>query len=275
MMAAQIDTATRFIKERTGVVPDIALILGSGLGDLAVEIDGVAIPYGDIPGFPVSTAPQHNGVLHIGTLHGKPVVAMQGRVHMYEGYGAGEVGFPVHVMASLGATTLMVTNAAGGLNPAYGAGDIMAFEDHLSLPGLAGADPLRGSNDETLGPRFPSLNKAYDSALLSLAETSAEAAGVVLRRGTYAFAVGPSLETPAEVRALRLLGGDAVGMSSVPEVIVARHRGLRVLALSAICNMAVAAVDDDHVTSAEEVYAAIETIRPRLNALIVNIFDQL
>jgi len=269
------ESAEAYIRERTDIVPDTALILGSGLGGLADEIHGISIPYGDIPGFPVSTAPSHAGVLHIGQLAGRSVVAMSGRVHMYEGYSAGDVAFPVHVMAGLGAKTLVVTNASGGLSPGYAAGDLMILEDHLSLPGLAGADPTRGAHDPSLGPRFTSLNEAYDRALAALALARATALKVNAHRGTYGFVVGPALETPAEVRALRMLGCDAVGMSTVPEVIAARQRGLDVLAISAICNIAVDSVDSEHVTTAEEVFEALTTTAPTLQHLVTDILKHM
>lgn len=274
-LSQKLAEATAFIRQKRSALPEIALILGSGLGDIAEAIEGISIPYADIPGFPVSTAPEHAGCLRIGMLFGKPVIAMQGRVHMYEGYSAAEVAFPVHVMAALSAQKLIVTNASGGLNPAYSAGDIVLIEDHLSLANLSGADPMRGPNDTNLGPRFLSQNGAYSKQLLDLAAKAGAEQGEQLRRGTYGFVVGPSLETPAEVRALRTLGCDLVGMSTVPEVMAARYHGLEVLVLSAVCNMAVDSVDDPHVTSAEEVYNAVAAIRPRLEGVLETIFTKL
>ncbi len=274
-LSQKIAKSVRAVLQLSDLVPETALILGSGMGGVADAIEGVAIPYADIPGFPVSTAPEHVGHLKIGHLEGKLVIAMQGRVHMYEGYTSAEVAYPVHVMAALGAKTLITTNAAGGLNPAYEAGDMVLVEDHLSLAGLAGADPLRGPNEDKLGPRFLSLNGAYAKRLLELAETVGGDLGEALSRGVYGFAIGPSLETPAEVRVLRTLGADLVGMSTVPEVIAARYNRLDVLAISAVCNMAVMSVDDLHVTSAEEVYAAVEQIRPRLQKLLTGLIQKL
>ncbi|MEM9667314.1 MAG: purine-nucleoside phosphorylase [Pseudomonadota bacterium] len=274
-LKSKIDQAVAFVSAQMKFAPTIGLILGSGLGGLVEQIDGVAIPYRDIPGFPVSTAPSHAGVLHIGKLLGQRIVAMQGRVHMYEGYSARDVAFPVHVMASLGAGTLLVSNASGGLNSDYAAGDIMLIEDHLSLPGLAGADPTRGPHHEELGPRYTSLNGTYDKALLEIAEKAAVALDCRTRRGVYGFVVGPALETPAEVRALRMLGCDAVGMSTAPEVIVARQRGLRVLGISAICNIAVSDVHDPHITSAEEVFDALTSAAPNLHKLVETVLIEL
>ena len=273
-MLSKIDKAVDFVRERVDVVPDVCLVLGSGLGVLADEIVGQQIPYADIPGFPQSTAPTHKGTLHIGTLAGRNVVAMQGRVHLYEGYQPSEVVFPMRVMASLGAKQAILTNAAGGLDPSFEVGDLVAIEDHLSLANLAGADPLRGPNDDRVGPRFVSMNGAYDKGLIAAAEKVADSADLTLRKGTYAFVAGPSFETPAEVRLLQSLNCHLVGMSTVPEVIAARHHGLQVLAISAVTNIAVNSVQDAHITNEEEVWDAVIEIQPRLRSLVCGVLSQ-
>ena len=220
--------------------PSVALILGSGLGDVANEIrDATAIPYSEIPHFARSTVVGHAGRLLLGLLEDVPVVVMQGRFHFYEGYSPQVLTFPVRVMHMLGAQKLIVTNAAGGVNPAYKAGHFMLIRDHISFPGLAGANPLMGPNDERLGARFPALAKAYDPHLRALARAvAAQWPEITLHEGVYTMVAGPSYETGAELKALRVLGTDAVGMSTAPEVIVARHMGMQVLGLSLITNSA-------------------------------------
>lgn len=251
--------------------PEIALVLGSGLGPLADRIDGVRIPYGDIPGFPVTTAPGHAGVLCLGQLFGRTVVAMQGRVHMYEGHSAADVVFPARVMAALGAGTAVFTNAAGGIGPGMAVGDLVLVEDHLSLAVAAGHDPTRGPQEDALGPRFTSLNKAYDPELLVLAQRILPG----LRRAVYAHNVGPSFEPPALIRFFAAMGCGLVGMSTVPEVIAARQAGQRVLALSAVTNIAVSDVADPHVTSEAEVWEAVKIVQPRLLALMERLIPAL
>ena len=224
------------VRARTARVPDVALILGSGLGGYADSLEeAVAIPYDEIPHFHASTVKGHAGRLIVGTRFGLDVVAMQGRVHAYEGLGMHEVVHPLRTMWQLGARTLIVTNAAGGVNPAFRPADLMLISDHLNL---TGSSPLVGANDERFGPRFPDMTEAYDPALRRLARTQAERLGVTLRDGVYAGMLGPAYETPAEVRMAAALGGDAVGMSTVPEVIAARHLGMRVLGISCITNVA-------------------------------------
>lgn len=263
-MDEPLPAAVDFIRRHTALRPRVALVLGSGLGALAAELDGPALPFTSIPGFPAATAPGHAGALRIGRLFGRDCVVLQGRVHLYEGYSPQQVVFPVRVMAALGAQALVLTNAAGALNPAYAVGDLVAIEDHLSLPVAAGLDPLRGPNDPAAGPRFVSMNQAYDPALRTLAQRL----GGGLARGVYAHVAGPSFEPPALIRLLRLAGCDLVGMSTVPEVIAARHAGLRVCAVSAVTNIAVATVDDTHVTSEQEVWDAVALLQPRLRALM-------
>jgi len=231
-----MEEARAAVAARGGVSPKIGLILGSGLGDLADQVEGaVRIPYGEIPNFPVSTVPGHAGQLVIGRLEGQPVVAMQGRVHFYEGYTMEQVTFPVRVMRALGVETLIVTCAAGGLNPSFSAGDLMLIIDHINM---MGQDPLRGPNADELGPRFPAMVDAYSPELRRLALDVAAEMGITLRQGVYSPISGPCYNTSAELRMLQRLGSDAVGMSTVPEVVVARHMGLRVLGLACITDMA-------------------------------------
>ncbi|WP_347312276.1 purine-nucleoside phosphorylase [Defluviimonas sp. SAOS-178_SWC] len=263
MLRSRMDKAVAFIRERTDLRPDIALVLGSGLGPLAGQVDGIAIPYAEIADFPASTAPGHQGRLILGRLFGRDCVVMQGRVHLYEGYSPQEVVFPVCVMAALGARTIVLTNAAGGMNPNYAVGDLVVIEDHLSLAVASGLDPLFGPNDPDLGPRFVSMNHAYDPALVALAERIGG-----LRRGTYAHVVGPSFEPPALIRLLKSAGCDLVGMSTVPEVIMARYMDLRVLAISAVTNIAVSSVADPHVTTEAEVWEAAKVAQPKLLTLM-------
>jgi purine-nucleoside phosphorylase len=253
----------------------VALILGSGLGDLADEIRApVVIPYADIPFFPVSTVVGHAGQLVIGDLEGVPVAAMRGRVHFYEGYSLREVTFPVRVLRQLGAEVLVVTNAAGGLNESFQTGDLMLLSDHLNIMGMAGHNPLVGPDEPELGVRFLDMLSAYDPRLRELARGVAQQYGFELREGIYAMVAGPSFETLAEIRFLQRAGADAVGMSTIPEVLVARHGGMRVLGLSAITDMA---VGKDAVTeiSHAEVLAAAEAIKPRLTAVVKGVLRSL
>ncbi|HET9948639.1 MAG TPA: purine-nucleoside phosphorylase [Longimicrobiales bacterium] len=229
---ARLSAAVAAIRARTTVVPEVAIILGTGLGALAGEIDvETAIPYEEIPHFPLSTVETHTGRLLFGRLGGRSVAAMQGRFHRYEGYSLQEVTFPVRVLRLLGAETLLVSNAAGGMNPLWDPGDLVLIDDHINL---LGENPLTGPNLDELGPRFPDMSEPYDRELQVLAEAVALELGIPLRRGVYVAVAGPNLETRAEYRMLRGLGADVVGMSTVPEVIVARHAGMRVLGVSII-----------------------------------------
>ena len=228
--------AARVIRSRISVQPRLALVLGSGLGDFGDElVDAVGIPYAEIPGFPTSTVAGHAGRLVIGTVEEVPVVAMQGRVHFYEGYSLEQVTFPVRVFKLLGINTLLLTNAAGGIDVQLSQGALMLINDHLNL---MAASPLRGANDDRFGPRFPDMTEVYSRELQEVAIEEARALGVELRRGVYAALAGPSYETPAEIHMLRGFGADAVGMSTVPEAIVARQMGMEVVGISCITNMA-------------------------------------
>lgn len=263
--------AVEAIRARTTVRPSVALILGSGLGVIGDEVtNAAAVPYEAIPGFPVSTVEGHAGRLVIGSLGGVDVVVMQGRFHYYEGYTMAEVAFPVRVMQHLGAGTLVVTNAAGGVNETFTPGDLMVITDHIKF---FDASPLRGANDEAVGPRFNDMSRAYTPELRTVAHECARDAGFTLREGVYAHMAGPSFETPAEIRMLRVLGADAVGMSTVPEVITAAHAGMRVLGISAISNMAAGILDQplDH----QEVLETGRQVRDRFSALVQAIVGRL
>lgn len=260
----QIDRAAGFVRARAAVTPKLAIILGSGLGALAEHIErDAAIPYGEIPGFPRSTVEGHAGRLILGRLDGKPVVAMQGRVHFYEGYSLAEVVFPVRVMKTLGAGVLLVSNAAGGINRQWHPGDLMIIADHINF---MGSNPLLGPNDPDVGPRFPDMSRAYDPELITLAERAALAEGVPIRKGVYLGVHGPSYETPAELRMLGRWGADAVGMSTVPEVIAARHMGMRVLGITAITDMATG--EQVLPVAHEDVIAAAKELEPKFIRLV-------
>ncbi len=260
--------AAAVISERATVQPKVGLILGSGLNRLAESVaDAVIIPYKDIPNYPVSTVQGHEGQLVLGMLEGQPVMVMQGRGHFYEGYSITRVGFPVRVMLALGVQTLIVTNAAGGLNLGYHPGDVMIIRDHINLFGMAGQNPLYGPNIEELGPRFPSMNEAYSPALRAIARDIAHQAGIPVHEGVYICLAGPSFETPADVRFLRLIGADAVGMSTVPEVVVARHGGMQVLGLSGVSN-ALMGEEGAPPPNHEEVLEAGKILVPRLETII-------
>jgi purine-nucleoside phosphorylase len=266
----QIQEAKAYIEQQTDIRPEIGLILGSGLGVLADEIeDAVKIPYEMIPHFPVSTVEGHAGQLVIGKLSGKNVVAMQGRFHYYEGYSQQEVVFPVYVMNFLGVTTLIATNAAGGMNPSFQPGDLMIITDHLNM---TGDNPLIGPNIPELGPRFPDMSRAYDPELVQLAEKVAKRLDVRVQKGVYAGVSGPTYLTPAELIMLRNLGGSAVGMSTVPEVIAANHAGLRVLGISCITDMAIG--EELEPLTHEQVVEVANRTRPRFIRLVKGIIEE-
>jgi len=272
----QYEAAAEFVRSKSSAEPKIGLILGSGLNALADAVRNAdVIPYPEIPHFPKPTVEGHVGQLVMGTLEDTQVMIMQGRVHFYEGYPMSQVVFPVRVMQVMGIETLIVTNAAGGLDPAFQPGDLMLITDHLNLVGMGGSNPLFGPNDPSLGPRFPDMSQAYDPKLARMAVQVAQQHDIPLRQGIYAGLAGPSFETPAEIRFLRIIGADAVGMSTVAEVTVARHGGIRVLGVSGISNVALAEPDADHETSHEEVLAAGQQIVPRLTALIRGVLAKL
>lgn len=270
----QIDRIAAIIRSRIISAPQVGLILGSGLGEMAESIDGaVHIPFAELPSWPVSTVPGHHGRLVIGTLEGKNILVMQGRAHYYEGYSIALIGLPVRVMQRLGIHTLIVTNAAGAVNPDYVPGDLMLISDHLNLLGMAGLSPLRGPNLDEFGPRFPDMSQAYDPELRRLAHQVAAEKRTPLHEGVYVCLAGPSFETPADLRFLRMIGADAVGMSTVPEVTIARHGDLRVLGISGISNKA--NLDGNTITSHEEVLEAGKMIVPKLETLIRGVLRHL
>lgn len=268
------------IQKRSFPAPRAGVITGSGLEALADSVsDPTIIPYEEIPHFPRTTVAGHPGRLVLGILEESPVAVLQGRVHFYEGYALDALTLPVRVVQTLGARLVIVTNAAGGLNEGFQAGDLMLIRDHIFFPGLAGHSPLRGSNDERLGPRFPAMGGAYDPRLGALAQEVAQEEGISLQEGVYAMLGGPTFETPAEIRLLKTLGADAVGMSTAPEVVVARHGGMRVLGFSVITNMA---LEEEPPTSEEgvaeyhqEVLEAGARATPRLEALIRGVLRRL
>jgi len=267
----RVREAAAFVRERTRVQPRLAVILGSGLGALADAVERDAtIPYREIPHFPVSTAAGHAGNLVLGLLEGRPAVVMQGRVHFYEGYSMGEVIFPVRVMRELGAGVLLVSNAAGGLNREWRAGDLMVITDHINF---MGTNPLIGPHEEAFGARFPDMARPYDPELVSLAERVALEERILLRRGVYVAVSGPSYETAAELRMLARWGADAVGMSTVPEVIAARQMGMRVLGFSAITDMATGEVVEP--VTHEAVLAVARELEPRFVRLVRRIVARL
>jgi purine-nucleoside phosphorylase len=249
------------------------MVLGSGLGGLADELaEAVVISYDEIPGFPRSTVPGHRSELAIGRLSGQAVAVLRGRFHFYEGYSMGQVTFPIRVLRALGCDTLILTNAAGGLRSDWAVGDLMRIADHIFLPGIAGHHPLRGENDERLGPRFPAMLGVYDAELGRLAHAKAQEQGTTLRDGVYLMLSGPSFESGAEMRMLRAWGADAVGMSTAPEAIVARHAGMRTLGISLITNLA---LPDGAPANHEEVLEAGEAAKPKFAALLKAILARL
>ena len=267
----QIDRAVSVVRERVSLAPQVAIILGSGLGALAGEVRADAVvPYAEIPGFPRSTVEGHAGNLLVGRLEGRAVAVMQGRAHFYEGYSLADVVFPVRVIRALGARVLLVSNAAGGINRLWSSGDLMIIADHINF---MGSNPLMGPNDPDLGPRFPDMSQAYDPDLIALAERAALAEGIAIRKGVYAGVHGPSYETPAELRMLRGWGADAVGMSTVPEVIAARHMGMRVLGITAITDMATG--EQIKTVTHEDVMAVAREIEPKFIRLVKRIVREM
>jgi purine-nucleoside phosphorylase len=270
----QIDQVAGAIRSQITDLPQVGIILGSGLGGLAnAPKQASAIPYNQLPDWPVSTVVGHAGRLIFGDLEGCQVMMMQGRAHYYEGYSMAQVGLPVRVMQRLGVKILIVTNAAGAVNPAYNPGELMLITDHIDLIGMAGLNSLRGPNLDELGPRFPDMSRAYDRALCDLARRVAQENRLTLHEGVYCSLAGPSFETPADLRFLRAIGTDAVGMSTVPEVTVARHGGTRVLGISGISNKS--NLDGNTVTTHEEVLEAGQKLVPQLEILVGGILRHL
>ncbi len=267
----KVAEAVRAIRARTELAPDVAVILGTGLGGVAEQLEGAArIPYEAIPGFPRATVETHAGRLLLGTLERRKLVVMQGRFHRYEGYSLQQIGFPVRVMKALGARILVVSNVSGGMHPLWSRGDLVLIADHINL---LGDNPLVGPNDDADGPRFPDLSTAYDPELRALARAGAVEQRLVLREGVYAAVPGPNLETRAEYRMLRAIGADVVGMSTVPEVIVAVHQGMRVLGLSIITDLCLP--DALEPASVERIIAVARAAEPKLTALVRAVLGRL
>jgi purine-nucleoside phosphorylase len=267
----QVQTAAGAVRRQSALVPEVGIILGTGLGGLAREIAvEAAVSYEQIPGFPLSTVETHAGKLLLGRLGGRPVVAMQGRFHRYEGYDLQQVTFPVRVLHALGARTLVVSNACGGMNPLWGPGDLVLLSDHINL---LGDNPLVGPNDERLGPRFPDMSAPYDPDLRALARAAALELGIVLREGVYVAVPGPNLETRAEYRMLRAVGADVVGMSTVPEVIVANHQGMRTVGISIITDQCLP--DALEPGDIGRIIATAMRAEPQLTRLITTLVERL
>ena len=276
LTSREVREAADYVRGQTGHHPQVGIILGSGLSPVAQEVkDSDTIPYPEIPHFPVTTIEGHAGQLVIGQLAGQDVVLIQGRTHHYEGYPAQRITLPVRVVQMLGIHTLFVTNSAGGLNSDFQPGDLMLITDHINLGGMAGLNPLRGPNLDEFGPRFPDMSQAYDPALRATARSVADRMGLTLREGVYVYLAGPSFETPAEIRFLRAIGGDAVGMSTAPEVTVARHGGTRVMGISGITNIAITDPTPEKQTTHEEVLETGKIIVPRLTELIKGVLANL
>ncbi len=268
--------AADFVLKHTAIKPRIGIILGSGLGDFADSVTGAdVIPYQDIPNWPVSSVKGHAGQLHIGWLENQPVIVMRGRTHFYEGYPMSQITLPVRVMQLMGVELLMLTNAAGGINKSFTPGDLMLITDQINFIGMAGANPLIGPNDESLGPRFPDMSKIFDRDIRKIAVSIANENGIPLHQGVYAGLAGPSFESPAEVRFLRAAGVDAVGMSTTPEAITARHGGLKVMGVSSIANIAIDDPDSNAITTHEEVLEAGRIAIPRLITLLRGVLQKL
>ena len=269
----RINNATDFVKVGIGGrVPEVGIVLGSGLGKLADKIsDAVTIPYRDIPGFPVSTAIGHKGNFICGTLGGKPVMAMQGRFHYYEGYPMESVVLPIRVMIKLGIRRLFVSNAAGGVNFGFKVGDLMIIRDHINLL----PNPLVGKNLDEFGPRFPDMTRPYDPALMAKAEEIASSLGIEVKKGVYLAGTGPSYETPSEYKYFRLIGADAVGMSTIPEVIAARHASIPVFGMSVITNEAHDDYPEDYENNGDDVVAAANAAADRMSLLFGKLIESL
>jgi purine-nucleoside phosphorylase len=267
----KIVDATDYISGQSNIRPAVGIILGSGLGGLVTDIaDRVEIPYGDIPHFPVSTVEGHHGRLILGRMQGRPVVAMAGRFHYYEGFPMQQVTFPIRVMKALGIHTLLISNAAGGMNAAFSVGDLMIIRDHINLQP---EHPLRGPNDDTLGPRFPDMSEPYSKTLIAEAKKIAAAANIDVHTGVYVGVQGPTFETRAEYKFMHIIGGDAVGMSTVPEVIVAVHAGLKVFAMSVITDIGIR--EEENVITHEEVLQAASAAEPKLTRIFRELIQQL
>lgn len=270
-MWRKINETVNFIQKKTSFKPEIGIILGTGLGGLVNEIDiKNEFSYEEIPNFPISTVKGHQGKLILGVLGKKNIIAMQGRFHYYEGYSMQELSFPVRVMKFLGIKTLVVSNASGGMNPKFNVGDIMLINDHINL---MADNPLIGKNDDRLGPRFPDMHETYDKQLLKKAKDIAQSLNITIQEGVYAAVSGPCFETPAEYKYIHIIGGDAVGMSTVPEIIVAKHMGLRCFAMSVITDLGV--TGQICTVSHEEVMEAAKASEPKMTAILKSLLKDL
>lgn len=270
-LVCKINEARDYILKKVDFVPEIALILGSGLGDMAEKAeDKIAIEYKEIPNFPVSTVQGHKGRLVFGSMKGRKVVFMQGRFHYYEGYKMEEVVFPVWVFNALGVKKLIVTNAAGGVNTSFSPGDLMIIRDHINY---TNNNPLIGPNIEAFGPRFPDMSAAYSKELINVVKTSAASNGINIQEGTYIYLTGPSYETPAEIRAFRILGADAVGMSTVPEVVASNHCGIKTVGISCITNMAAGILNQP--LNHREVMETAEKVKENFSKLIKSVVESI
>lgn len=264
MSEARLDRALASLRKQTDRTADIAIVLGSGLGDYADRMDGDRVSYADIDGFPASTAPNHKGILHIGEMQGRKVVILQGRLHLYEGHSPQDAAFPVEVAHALGAKAVILTNVSGSLNPDYDTGEIIALSDHIYLPGLTGQGALVGRQDTGKSP-FVNLTRTYDAELLALADKSPLGP---IKRGIYACLAGPHFETPAEGRMLRMLGADMVGMSTIHEAVMARYLEMKVLGLSLIVNPVVTDIEAQGIVDEDEIWAAVKSAQPRFAQLL-------
>lgn len=275
-LTSKIHEAAGFVRGRSAARWDVLMTLGSGLGAVAEMLkDALHISYGDIPHFASSAVASHAGRFVIGNLYGLRIAIMQGRVHFYEGHPMWQVTLPVRVARAMGAHTFVVTNAAGGINRAFGVADLMLINDHINFLGMAGQNPLMGPNDESLGPRFPEMTVAYDAQLRGWAREIAKQKGITLREGVYFGLSGPFFESPAELRFLRGIGADAVGMSTVNEVLAARHGGMRVLGFSGITNVARLSEDEGEPPTHDEVMAAAPKLAPKLQAILLGVLERL
>ncbi|HVT05637.1 MAG TPA: purine-nucleoside phosphorylase [Thermoanaerobaculia bacterium] len=270
-MLQKLNEAVSFIRAKSTVRPEVGVILGSGLGNIVKSIDAeVVVPYSDIPNAPLSSVVGHSGKLILGRVSGRPVAIMQGRVHYYEGYGMEEVLFLARLLGRLGVESAIVTNAAGGVNTSFSAGDLMLISDHINL---IGANPLRGKNYDDLGPRFPDMSEAYPASLRALGREVAKEVGIEVREGVYLAVSGPSYETPAEIRAFRTLGADAVGMSTIPEVVSFSHMGIPVLGISCITNMASGILPQK--LSHDEVIETTRRVQKEFTALVLGLLSKM
>lgn len=267
LLKQHLDESVRAIATRTSIKAKVGIVLGTGLGALGKEVEAeLRMPFSRIPHMANSSVQSHSGEFVAGTLNGTPVYVLEGRLHFYEGHRLSDIVYPVRLLHALGCEVLVLSNAAGGLNPAWSLGDLMVIDDHINLPGLAGVNPLVGPNDDALGPRFPDMSRPYDPALIKAAHKAAEETGLKLREGVYVMVTGPNLETRAEYRMLRNLGADVVGMSTVPEVVAARHLGMRVVAFSIVTDLCIPETLEE--ADIETIIKTANAAEPKLTGLV-------